>query len=329
MHAGRPSAKSRYIEDVKRRYCDEQRSLGEISRELHISVQTLSRWLTSENIDLEPRPRNPNAGRSPEQQLLINEQVSRSRTGKGTGLRVQPQKGRCENCQTDFIIKASGQRYCSRSCARKVEGVTSSEINEARWLASSTSLCPCGNARIPYAVRHTTKYCSPECRTLYRAKSGTPRNEANHITFECQNCGAAVTRPRTYGAFKYCSTDCARRHTKTKKHFTVDGTTVLDSGYEVFFWGLCAILKIPIQRYDRDQGFQWKEGAWYAPDFLVGIRGVQYPVEIKGIQDDDDQERWRLFREQRGPLIVIQQEDLLRWASRRAEFLVDLTSLIR
>ena len=72
----RTSSKSKYIDEVKRLYIDHLKSLNEISQTLGPSVQTLSRWLGEEGIELAARPRNPNAGRSEAEQQEINERIA-------------------------------------------------------------------------------------------------------------------------------------------------------------------------------------------------------------------------------------------------------------
>lgn len=308
---GRPSGKSLHIDKIRELYCSEEWSLSEISQELGISVQTLSRWLGEEGIELQPRHRNPNAGRTAEEQAEINARVSELRMGKGTGARKISQSAACEQCGDEFVLTTPTQRFCTRSCARTADGIAVSTQNGAQWLASDASLCPCGQSRISYAVRHTTKYCSPECRELYGLKKGKARDEANYVTFSCQHCGQEVVRPRSYvGAFKYCSNACAVRHTKVKKHIAVGDAVVLDSGYEAAFYGICCVHKVRCDRYDREYGADWGESGYYAPDFAVWIDGKSIPFELKGMEGEEDVLKWAAFREQRGPLVVLDGEAL-------------------
>jgi hypothetical protein len=169
-------------------------------------------------------------------------------------------------------------------------------------------ICPCGKK----TGSPNRKYCSPEHRREY-GKKRQPDSE-NYITFNCLGCGEKVTRYKKYGNGyqKYCSNLCAQRHTKVKKHYGIEGLEIVfDSSYECLFFGLCGIHKISCERYDREQGVEWKENGYYAPDFLIKTNGDQIAVELKGLQDDDDEERWIAFREETGiPLAVLDGETL-------------------
>lgn len=170
------------------------------------------------------------------------------------------------------------------------------------------------------------KYCSHACRTEWAAKRQA--DPANHITLTCLNCGEEFTIPRSRAsAGKYCSNSCARKHTKTKQHFTVDGTTVLDSNYEVFLWGLCGVAGVPIERYNRDDGVAWQDNGWYAPDFLVTWRGRSVAVEVKGLEDPEDQVRWAAFRAQKEVGLVVLMRDQLWPPPQSREALLELLGL--
>jgi hypothetical protein len=214
-----------------------------------------------------------------------------------------------EGCSESFEVRLGARdaerRFCSRPCARQVENQARSAIKQQEWLESPASLCPCGDNRIPYGIRHTTKYCSTECRTQYgKRRQADPKN---YVTFGCLNCGIEVTRYKNYGNGhnKYCSNACAQKHTKIKKHIIVEDATVLDSLWEGLFWCLCGFAKIPVERFDREQGVEWREGCWYAPDFWLPVLGIA--VEVKGREDENDASRWKKFNR---PLIVVGREEL-------------------
>jgi hypothetical protein len=179
--------------------------------------------------------------------------------------------------------------------------------------------CPCGEA-IPYEFRHTRQFCSPKCRSERQAKR--QKDPTNHVTFNCLNCDNEVTRSRNYGNGhnKYCSNACANKHNKTKRHYGVDGLEIVfDSGYEALFWGLCMLLKVPVERYDRRRGVEWRPGLWYAPDFYMPT--LNFAVELKGVLDDEDPERWDAFREEQGSLIVLTEDRLRKMVGDRGEFM--------
>jgi hypothetical protein len=198
------------------------------------------------------------------------------------------------------------REYCSRQCSMKVINVERGLQKQREWDANPRSTCACGVGRIPYEVRNTTKYCSPECRITYGQKKQA--DPANYVTFDCKHCGETVTRYKSHGNYhKYCSNACAQKHTKTKVHIVVDEAVVLDSGWEALFWGLCAFQKLTVERYDRSAGVLWKANGWYAPDFW--LPSLELAVEIKGQEDDSDAARWAAFR-QKHPLAVLGREEL-------------------
>lgn len=223
----------------------------------------------------------------------------------------------CPVCSGTFTVRVDlPQLCCSRTCARRRD-------NKLRPKAKPR-ICPCGKEiqapdyhQSRYA--HNRKYCSAECRKEYgKKKQADPKN---HVTFNCLNCGIEVTRYKNYGKGhnKYCSNSCARRHTKTKQHIVVDDAIVLDSGYEALFWGLCMLLKVPVERYDRDKGVEWREGLWYAPDFWMPT--LNFAVELKGVMDDEDPERWDAYREEYGSLMVLTEAKLRKMVGDRGDFL--------
>lgn len=328
---GRPSGKAQHIDEVKRLYLDEQWSLGEISDHLGPSIQTLSRWLQSDGVEIQARTRNPNAGRTAEQQAEINAKISASiqtsdKKRRNPGGRKAVRETRVcarPECAENFEVRPkASQQYCSMSCAKKVFAQQKSAKARQEWEASPQSTCACGQM-IPYENRHIWRYCSDACRQQYGAKRQP--NPANYVTFECLNCEKEVTRYKNYGNGhnKYCSNECAQKHTKIKKHIVVDDAIVLDSGYEALFWGLCVLHKIPIERYDRSRAVKWKSGQWYAPDFWLPTLGTA--VEIKGFQDDEDELRWTAYRQQRGALKVFLHMDLVDMISAKSDVIATIT----
>jgi hypothetical protein len=307
---GRPSKKHQYLGEVMRMYVKEKCSLGEIQDALGPSVQTLSRWLREEGVALEHRSRNPNLGRTPEQQAEINARVSASvRAAKQLnpgGRPVGPRIVRTCRCGNTFeVVPSSKQQNCSRSCAKSLQAERLSNNLRAAWESDERSLCACGNGRIPYEHRHVWRYCSVACRNAI-GKKRQP-NPENYATFNCLNCETEVTRRKGLGYHKYCSNACAAKHTKTKEHIVVDDAVVLDSSWEALFWGLCGFRKVPVERFDRENGFEWKSGAWYAPDFWLPFVGIA--VEVKGVEDSNDVEKWAAFRT-KFPLVVLDRGEM-------------------
>jgi hypothetical protein len=201
--------------------------------------------------------------------------------------------------------------FCSRECTNEWQRENATEGRYQRW-------CPCGKEieKNPYQNKH----CSPECRQTYGQKKQA--NPENYATFNCLNCGIEVTRYKKYGKghLKYCSNACSQKHNKTKKHYGLDGLEIVfDSGYELAFYGFCLLNKIPIERYDREKGVEWRPGLWYAPDFWMPTLG--FAVEVKGLMDDEDPERWDIYRQEVGSLIVLTEAKLRQMISGKGDML--------
>lgn len=304
-----------------RLYEDEKKSRGEIARQYGTSVQTVTRVLSRHGVVFEDRQGNANAGRTPEQQAAINAKISAAKQGQ-TYAKKPREKRTCVECGNEFTYRPgkTGEKLCSRSCRNrynaKVNKATAQEMYEA-----DPKRCPCGDP-IPFEYRHTRMFCSPEHRTEYGAKR-RPDPE-NYVTFECLNCEKEVTRLRGQGHHKYCSNACAQRHTKVKKHYGISGLEIVfDSSYECLFWSLCAVLKIPIERFDRQYGVAWGEDCWYAPDFWLPTLGLA--VELKGLEDAEDAEKWAAYREQRGELKVFLHWHLVDLISAKSTMIATIT----
>jgi len=169
--------------------------------------------------------------------------------------------------------------------------------------------CPCGKKTgVP-----GQKFCSHDHRMEYgRTRQANPDN---YVTFNCLGCGEEITRYKKYGKGynKYCSNECAAKHTRTKQHIVVDDAVVLDSGYEALFWGLCSLWKLPVERADRSLAVRVGEDGWYCPDFWLPTLGLY--VETKGFEDDDDRARYAAWQDAGYRLRVLDRDDLLQVVS--------------
>lgn len=315
---GRPSGKAQHIDEVRRLYLKEEWSLGEISDHLGPSVQTLSRWLQSEDIELQARTRNPNAGRTPEKQAEINARISTSvRTSEKKrqnpgGSKTTYEERTCEwtTCENVFRVSVnSPKRFCSMKCVGRSAALHKSQEYQRAWQEDPKSKCQCGNT-IPYENRHIWKYCSDVCRQQYGGKRQA--DPVNWMTKNCRNCGENFQIRKSSQSYGYyCSIACAQTHTKTKKHYAIEGLEIVfDSSYECLFFGLCMFHKIPIERFDRSQCIPYETGH-YGPDFVVQLHVSSMPpiyVEIKGYEDEDDVRRCDAWRAQGHLLAVVTQE---------------------
>lgn len=229
--------------------------------------------------------------------------------GRPMGPRASRQ---CERCGTSFeVIPSSSQRFCGKSCSNKATAQQRGESRKTEF-RYKPPVCPCGTEIQPppglkYVYENSKKYCSVGCRQQYGKKKQI--DPSKYITFECQNCGEATTRYRHQGSHKYCSNECAKRHTKTRRNIVIrEGDTVLDSSWEALVFGLCSFVKLPCDRFDRENGVEWQTGAWYAPDFIMPTIGVA--LEVKGQQDPEDHLKWAAYREQYGQLAVIDRAEM-------------------
>jgi hypothetical protein len=221
----------------------------------------------------------------------------------------------CPICEKEFQQLRRPKTFCSRDCSNVATAGRRAASNRALGKYAPPQ-CPCGNDVSPpegqkWVYASQKKYCSPECRLKYGKKKQA--NPENYVTFTCLVCEEKITRYKKYGngANKYCSNRCAAKHTKRVAHVIIrDHDTVLDSGWEALFYGLCKFMKIPIDRYERVEGVEWWNDSWYAPDFVITTAKGTIAIEIKGNENPDDIDKWNAFRHAMGPLVVVDQQVL-------------------
>jgi len=307
---GRPRQWDQHFDAMRQMYVDDLKSRGEIARQFGTSVQTVTRTLQRGGIEFGDRPRDPNIGRTPEQQAAINAKISQAKKGVLHKDRRTPETRYCEHCGTayDYLPGKNGERYCSRACRVAVMAQEKQAGVKAEYELEPRR-CRCG-ASIPYEYRHTRQFCSPGCRLQYGAKR--QKEPDKYITFSCQRpeCGKEVTRLRGYSPNqRYCSNECSAKHNRTRKFYGVEGLEIVfESSYECLFWALCALWKIPIERADRDQAIEVNGNGWYCPDFW--LPDLDLWVEVKGFEDDDDRDRYAAWRTDDRHLLVIRREEL-------------------
>lgn len=278
---GRKSGEGQHLDEVLALY-RAGRSMGEIGREVGISTQTISRWLKKAGVEVDySRGGRLRSSMSDEHKAAI----SAARRGKpGRPLASWRSEARVCRCGEIFTPKSKTQSMCSVAC-RNQAGAEAVRLDRR---------CPCG-IPLPALSESHASYCSPECRATYGKKR--QRDEANYVTFDCRGCGKSVERYRKYGngALLFCSNECAVKHTKTKHHIVLrDHDVLLDSSYEAFVWGALRIMKVPVERFDRQYGIEWAPGHWYAPDFWLPQHDLA--IEVKGLEDDRDADRWIAYQ---------------------------------
>jgi hypothetical protein len=164
--------------------------------------------------------------------------------------------------------------------------------------------CPCGKLTgVP-----KQKNCSKACRDIYGGRRQPDPD--SQVVFNCLNCGEEVIRYKSYGHGhnKYCSNECSAKHNRAVKHIVIENAVVLDSGFEAFFFGLCRLWKIPIDRADRAEAVPVNDSGWYCPDFKMPSLGLY--VEVKGPEDADDPDRYAAWRATGRRLAVLRREEL-------------------
>ena len=208
----------------------------------------------------------------------------------------------CDHCRETFsVFRSQRRRFCSRKCNNDWQ-----RDNARAYVRHCEG---CGGKVSPPAKGYSyRKYCSPECRSEH-----APRRQKDPDkwgTYTCETCGEEFVRLKANrNAKKFCSNDCARRHTRTTRHYVLrDSDVVLDSAWEGLFYCTVTFLGTPVERFDRSQAISWGEDRTYGPDFYLPALNLY--VEVKGVEDPEDQERWSAFRDQVGPLAVLRREDL-------------------
>lgn len=321
---GRPPVWEQHRAEMVRLY-GEGMSRRQIARQLGTSLQTVTRQLLAATKQAEHAEAMAAAKQvehsgpgtrtsaTPERQAEINARISAARTGKGTGPRVARSTLTCQRngCEVQFegFAGRPGSKFCSTRCSTAHNAEIKRAATRAAYEADPRR-CPCGTA-IDYEHRASRQFCSVEHQKQYQPKRQA--DPANSRTFTCQNpaCGKEVTRHNSYGrgAAKFCSIACSNKVTKVKRHYVLrDSDVVLDSGWEALFWGLCMFLKVAVERVDRQTVVELGPKSHYAPDFWLPAVGVW--VEVKGLEDDGDAARWAAWREQRGPLVIVEREVL-------------------
>lgn len=246
-------------------------SVKETAAEFGLHEVTVSKWLKAEGVEI-PRWRQKEPARWED------------RT--------------CPQCGTVFSIQKSQKKtYCSRVCSGKAARL---RIEEHACEGCGRPIPPPSSGKTRYTYR---KYCSMKCRVEHG--KFRQKDPDNWVSFECQTCGKTTERRKSVpGPRKFCSNECATKHTKTVKHYAVrESDMVLDSTWEALFVGQCGWFKVECRRFDREGVIEWRPGQWYGPDFVLPELGVT--VEIKGVEDPDDRAKWDAFREKVGPLAVI------------------------
>lgn len=193
--------------------------------------------------------------------------------------------------------------------------------------------CPCGKPTgSPYRL-----YCGPEHRIEYGEKR--QEDPDNWVDAICQNDDCPTLggefRYRRSQPQKYCSRKCANRHTKKTAHFADSQIDqVYDSSWEVLFGGICGLLKIPFQRFDRSavepvvvDGTSYE----YGPDFTTYHPDGPIDIEVKGQVSDLVVAKGDAYRQQGHRLVVLDQEALdgFRFCSTRSvawRYLADLAA---
>lgn len=88
---------------------------------------------------------------------------------------------------------------------------------------------------------------------------------------------------------------------------TEDGVT-LDSPEQAFFWGLCSLWKIPVERGDRAKAIDVNGSGWWCPDFY--LPGLHIWAEIKDSEGSDNPLWYDAWRMSGRKLAVLRRQEL-------------------
>lgn len=144
---------------------------------------------------------------------------------------------------------------------------------------------------------------------------GRKRDPSKWQTWICQNPKCPLpdrkfeTR-KSSGVRKFHNNSCANAVIKARQDEVLDDGTGIQSGWERTVYSICKTAKIAIERFDRKYEVQWRgSNSSYAPDFW--LPHLKIAIEVKGIEDSDDQTRWAAYREQRGSLAVFSRHEVM------------------
>lgn len=157
------------------------------------------------------------------------------------------------------------------------------------------------------------KYHSDECQRL-----GAPRRQADpakQTTTICAGCDMPFEHPRSQ-LRKYHDDECARTHTKSRPASETDGYVNgvwYQRTYEATFLSVVTFLKLGVRRYDRaiDGEAIYDDDRRYGPDYVVTALRGELAIEVKGEVREHNARQWAAYREQVGPLAVVEQARLL------------------
>lgn len=313
---GRSARDNSNYEEARRRYAEGQ-TYTEIARTLKISPSTVAGWTDDIEGGAELAAKKDRA-----QALASYAKGATIETiAKSLGRSVNTVSGWLHEEGVE-VLRGVDRMTDEQRAQYSAKGVAARQANAQPPAKRICAYTECGTEFELPAGRRTSRqiYCSRTCGGLAR------RDPDRRRTFACDVCGAKVERFASVNARgRYCSRTCYFKRNNTVDKFQDWQGNILDSSWEALFLGLCGLLKVPVERYDREQGIAWNHSGWYAPDFWMPT--LNLAVEIKGNEDSDDRTRWDAFAEQRGKLAVIDQirMDRLRSADSAAQF-TDLLS---
>jgi transposase-like protein/ribosomal protein L24E len=283
-------------EEAVRLYTQERMSISDIMTRLGSNHALVKDWLLAAGVEI----RSAWEQRSDEDKKAFTERGKTARLGR--------------TMSQDQIDSARARREVAQQA----------RVAAAKTEPKSQPLATCAlDGCDEVVLTQASRFCSLKCRSLGQGKRQP--DPTKQVTFICETCEKSVTKRRIQGkVFRFCSNQCAKKHTKTVRHYVArDQDMVLDSAWEMAFASTCIMLKIPVERYDRAQAIEYTPGHHYGPDFY--LPGANLYVEIKGQQDPEDAERWAAFRAAGNTLAVLDGDalDLVRRAGSR-EILLDM-----
>lgn len=266
-------------------------TIGALRKDLHVAQHTLERWMREAGVLGQGGKAKIRADRGVKALELF---------ARGLGVDAIADELGTDYYSARLILEKEGADLESRSASTpRAQGLLKDSLGLT---------CPCGE-RTGSKFR---KYHDDACKAKYGGRREA--DPENWTTTTCAGCSVEF-RHRKSQPRKYHDDECARTHTKhrpaTETEGYVNGVWYQRS-YEAAFLSVLVVIKLGVRRYDRaaDREATYGERR-YGPDFVVATPRGELAVEVKGQVREHNARQWAAYREQVGPLAVVDQARLL------------------
>lgn len=277
-------------QEAVERYCAGE-TIGALRKDLRVAQHTVERWMREAGV-LEVGGKNK----------IRADRTTRALALYGQGVGV------------DAIAKDLGTDYYSARRILEDTGVPlghrAPDAERAQALLKDTLglICPCGE--------RTGSKSRQYCNSAHQATYGQRRqaDPEKWTTTTCAGCGVRFEHRKSQQR-KYHDDECARTHTKGRPASETEGYISgvwYQRSYEAALLGILGVYKAGVRRYDRAaDGEAGYDGRLYGPDFVVQTPEGELAVEVKGQVVEHNERQWAAFRDQVGPLAVVEHSRLL------------------